>query len=80
MKERDLTAKELEAIYTIGVCRGNKSKAARQIGIDRKSLAERFDRALQKLGKRVVQQHITKSMPRDRRGQEHIAEDDDRRS
>ena len=77
-KDRELTAKQVEAVQVFGECKGNKAAAARRLGIDRSSLAERLDRAWEKLGKRATK-HATKAIPRDRRGQAHVSAEDDRR-
>jgi predicted DNA-binding protein (UPF0251 family) len=75
---RPLTAKQTEAAQIVGECKGNLAEAARRLGIDRKTLQERYEGALSKLGRQAVK-HRVQSLPLDRRGQERLSCDDDRR-
>lgn len=81
---RPLTEKQTEALYIFAVCNGNYAEAARRIGIDRKSFEERCKAAYVKLGHKGMKRYemeISKALvarlPRDRRGQEVVAADDD---
>jgi len=76
-KIRPLTEKQVEAVHIVGECRGNLAEAARRIGIDRKSLKERYDAALKKLGKAGMPKPSTERLPQDRRGQTMVAGEDD---
>ena len=73
---RPITAKQTEAMQIVGECQGNLAEAARRIGINPKSLRERYDAACKKLGRKAVKA-MTKSFPKDRRGQEDVASSDD---
>lgn len=75
---KPLTAKQLEAVQIVGECKGNITKAAEQVGIDRKSMQERYDAAMTKLGASAVK-HKTKQLGNDKRGQANIVGGDDRR-
>ncbi len=74
---RPLTPKQVEAVQIYGECKGNLTKAAANIGIDRTSFRERLDGAYEKLGqKRPKRQGLrARRLPQDRRGQVNITED-----
>jgi hypothetical protein len=81
---RPLTPKQAEALHTLGECAGNYAKAARRIGIDRKSFEERCKAAYGKLGRKGTKRHemeinkaLVAKLPRDGRGQEVVATHDD---
>lgn len=75
---KPLTAKQTEALQIVGECKGNLAEAAGRLGIDRKSLKERYDTALKKLG-RTHLKYVTEQIRQDLRGQANVAEEDDRR-
>lgn len=75
---RPLTAKQVETVQTVGECKGNIAEAARRLGKDRKTVAESYEAAMEKLGIQAVK-HQTKPLPLDRRGQENLSGEDDRR-
>jgi predicted DNA-binding protein (UPF0251 family) len=81
---RPLTAKQTEALYVLAQCNGNYAEAARRLKIDRKSFEERCSAAYGKLGQKGMKRHATEiskalisRLPRDLRGQEALAADDD---
>jgi predicted DNA-binding protein (UPF0251 family) len=79
-KPRPLTTNQVEAIQIVGECKGNVSQAAKRLRKDRKTVDEQYRAGLKKLGKSVVRSRDkTRLLPRDRRGQENLSEDDDRR-
>jgi len=73
-----LTAKQSEAVHIVGECEGNIKQAADRVGIDRKSMQERYEAAMKKLGKTAVKNR-TKQIRDDNRGQANIVDGDDRR-
>jgi hypothetical protein len=75
-KIRPVTPKQTEAVQIVGECQGNLAAAARKLGIDRKTLKERYDAACKKLGIAATK-HRTRALPKDRRGQEDVAAGDD---
>ncbi len=77
-KPRPLTPPQAEAIQIVGECKGNMAEAARRLGKDRKTLDQAYRAGLTKLGKQPVR-YGTRTLYRDRRGQENIAKSDDRR-
>jgi hypothetical protein len=77
-KPRPLTGRQVEAVQVVGECKGDIAKAAKRLGLHRKTVAESYKAGLTKLGK-VAVKHGTRLFPRDRRGQEDIAEGDDTR-
>lgn len=77
-KSRPLTPIQLEAIKVVGECEGNFTKAAKQLGKDRKTVQESYNAGLAKLAK-VAPKHSTTAQPTDRRGQANLVEEDDRR-
>ena len=78
VKSRPLTAKQAEAVHIVGECKGNMVEAAQRLGIDRKSVADRYNAAMRKMGRTVVR-HVTQSLPSDRRGQANLSPADDLR-
>jgi predicted DNA-binding protein (UPF0251 family) len=78
-KRAKLTMRQAETVQIVGECNGDIAEAARRMGRDRKTVNEHYERAMQKMGKTVVQPKTT-GLRRDRRGQEDIANDDDRRT
>jgi predicted DNA-binding protein (UPF0251 family) len=76
---KPLTELQVEAIKLHGDCEGNTAEVARRMGISRKAAEQHIKLANKKLGKMAVQKKKTKSLPTDRRGQENLSEDDDRR-
>jgi len=74
-----LTPKQTEAVLFVSECEGNVAAAAKRAGIDRKSMQDRYDGAMAKIGKTGVAKHRTKQMVRDMRGQENVTKEDDRR-
>lgn len=73
-----LTEKQLEAVHIVGECKGNIAEAARRIGKDHKTVKQHYDAGMKKMGKAAVT-HKSHSMPKDRRDQENITKEDDRR-
>ena len=79
-KPRPLTVRQTEVVQIVGECTGNIAKAARQLGRDRKTVEETYRAGLAKLGKTVYHSRDkTRLLPRDKRGQEAVSEDDDLR-
>jgi len=77
-KTRALTAIQAEVVHIVGECKGNISEAARRLGKNRKTVDESYKSAMKKLGKSAVK-HQTKRLSSDRRGQENLSQEDDRR-
>jgi DNA-binding CsgD family transcriptional regulator len=75
---RPMTAKQTEAVQIVGECKGNFSEAARRLGVSPKTVREHYQAGLRKLGRKAVK-HATQRLPSDRRGQDSISSDDDRR-
>jgi hypothetical protein len=75
---KPLTAKQVEAVQIVGECRGDFAEAARRLKRDRKTIVGHYEAAQEKLGKSAVKA-ATQPLPKDRRGQENIADGDDRR-
>jgi predicted DNA-binding protein (UPF0251 family) len=75
---RPITAKQLEAAQIVAECKGNFSEAARRLGVSAKTVREHYHAGLQKLGRKAVK-HGTQRLPSDRRGQDSVSSDDDRR-
>jgi hypothetical protein len=74
------TARQLEVIQTVADCRGNIAEAARRLGRDRKAIEESYKAGMEKAGKVVYHsKDKTQLLTRDRRGQENVADGDDRR-
>jgi hypothetical protein len=79
-KLRRLTIPQTEAVQIVGECKGNIAEAARRLGKNRKTVEEAYKAGLKKLGKQAVRSRDkTRLFARDRRGQDCISEDDDRR-
>ena len=76
---KPLTEKQTEAVLFVSECEGNIMKAAKRAGIDRKSMQERYDAAMRKLGEAGLKKHKTQQHSLDMRGQENATKDDDRR-
>jgi len=77
-KPKPLTAIQTEAVHIVGECKGDFAEAARRFGKDRKTVQEAYGSAMKKLGKTSIR-HSTRPIATDRRGQENIADDADRR-
>jgi len=81
-KPRPLTARQLEALGRVAECKGNIAEAARQLGVDRKTVRQHVDAGLTKLSLSLPQylrDHKpgkTLKQPTDLRGQETLASDD----
>jgi len=75
-KVRPLTPRQVEVMQIVGECKGNLSQAARRMGLDRKTVEQHWDAASKKLGKQAMKVY-TGHLPKDRRGQESIAGQDD---
>ncbi len=73
-----LTAKQLEAMQIVGECKGDFAEAARRLGKDRKTVVDHYEAATKKAGKRQMK-HMTQQIAKDRRGQDNLADGDDRR-
>lgn len=76
-QQRELTHKQLEAVHLVGQCAGNLSQAARQAGVDHKTMAQHYRAAMAKLGKHALPTPKPQKLPTDRRGQPQIASHDD---
>jgi len=77
-KPRPLTPRQTEVVQIVGECRGDIAKAAKRLGLHRKTVAEAYRAGLKKLGK-VAVTHGTRLYSRDRRGQADISDADDMR-
>ena len=75
---KPLTPRQVEVMQIVAECKGDLAEAARRLGLDRKTVMQHYTAAEKKLGKAAVK-HATCALPRDRRGQAHVAEGDDRR-
>ena len=79
-KPREPTPRQLEVIQIFGECNGNLAAVARKLGRDRKTIEETYKAGMMKLGKTVYHsKDKTRLLARDRRGQEVVSDDDDRR-
>jgi hypothetical protein len=80
-KQRPMTAKQAEAVQIVGECKGNLAQAAKRIGIGRKTLKERYDAGMKKLGRADLgtQRRFLQRLKHDRRGQVDLANGEDRR-
>jgi hypothetical protein len=72
-----LTEKQLEAHRLFGETNGNMSEVARRMGVKAATAKQHYDAANKKLGRMAGQlaKPKTQAIPRDRRGQEIIADD-----
>jgi len=77
-KVRPLTLRQTQVLAAVGECNGNLAAAARQLGVDRKTVAQHYEACLRKLGREAVR-HATRRLPTDRRGQLNVCPEDDRR-
>lgn len=76
---RPLTAKQAEAVQIVGECKGNYSEAARRLGVkDPKTVRQHYKAGLRKLGRKAVK-YATQRLPSDKRGQDNVSSDGDRR-
>jgi hypothetical protein len=75
---RELTKKQAEAVQVVGECKGSIADAARRLARDPKTVRQHYNAAMEKMGRKVVKA-ATKPTPTDRRGQEKLADGDDRR-
>ena len=71
----ELTDKQLEAAQIVGQHKGNIAAAARALGKDYKTVQQHYERAMEKMGKNVLPKPKTRSLSRDKRGQEMITKD-----
>lgn len=71
-----LTPRQAEVIQIVGELKGDIAAAARKLGRDRKTVDEIYKAGMKKLGKEAVR-HKTRTLARDRRGQDDIADGDD---
>lgn len=78
---RPLTPRQSEAIQLAGECKGNLAKAARQMGVDRKTFVQHYKAGLAKLGTKAAGPNRMKpqKLPTDRRGQANIVGADGRK-
>lgn len=90
---KELTNRQVEAVQIVGECEGDIAKAARQMGLDRKTVEQHYNAGLSKLGvtaaslKRGTKQMAAESLLKDGkeqglmdcRGQLAITKDDDHR-
>ena len=82
-KTRPLTACQVEALERVTECKGNIAEAARQLGVDRKTVKQHMDAGLMKLGRSASgflkehQRGKTFKLPTDSRGQDMLASDDE---
>lgn len=79
-KSRPLTVWQTEVVQIVGECKGNIAEAARQLGKNRKTIEEAYRAGMGKLGKTIYRsKDKTRLLPRDKRGQEAVSEDEDLR-
>jgi predicted DNA-binding protein (UPF0251 family) len=76
--DRPMTAKEVEAVKTVGECNGNFAEAGRRLGKNRKTVKQLHDSGLKKAGTKNIR-HKTEQIRHDKRGQANLANDSDRR-
>ncbi|MFA7238159.1 MAG: hypothetical protein WC058_14960 [Phycisphaeraceae bacterium] len=72
---REPTKRQLEVVTVINNFNGNFAEAARQLGLNRKTVKQHFDVAMRKVGKlgAPLLKQKTKAMAHDHRGQVDIA-------
>jgi len=75
---RPITAKQAEAVQIVGECKGNITEAARRLGVSAKTVRQNYQAGLGKLGRKAVK-HATQRLPSDKRGQDNVSSDGDRR-
>ena len=78
-KPQNLTEKQMEAVKLHGECEGNIAEVGRRMGIDRKSAEQHINAGFGKLGKSVPQKAQTQKHKRGKRGEDDVAEEDDKR-
>jgi hypothetical protein len=71
-----LTPAQTEAMQLVGEHKGNVAAAARAAGKSRAAMKKLYDKATRKLGKKAIR-HFTQRLPRDSRGQETIAAEEE---
>lgn len=76
---KPLTEKQAKAIHLYGVFKGNTAEVGREMGVGRKTADQHIKAALEKLGKHAMTPGKTRSLPTDKRGQESITEETDKR-
>lgn len=78
---KKLTEIQRKTLEVVGDCKGNKSKAAKRLGKDRKTVVEAYEAALRILGLDPVTYGKTnkRTYYRDSRGQDDVADIDDQR-
>lgn len=76
-----ITDRQREIAETVAHCQGNVAEAARRLGIDESTARQSYKEALRKLGQNPVRvrRPVTRSLPKDKRGQIRVTEGDDRR-
>jgi hypothetical protein len=75
---KPLTEIQLKTVHVVSVCDGNLSKAARELGRDRKTVEENYRAAMKKLGRAAVS-HTKSQLPVGRRGEDLVSDQDDAR-
>jgi hypothetical protein len=79
-KPRPLTPWQAEVTQIVGECKGNIAQAAKRLGRDPSTIRESYKAAMTKLGKEVVRSRDkTRLFARDKRGNEMVSAEDDRR-
>jgi DNA-directed RNA polymerase specialized sigma24 family protein len=78
-QQQPLTEKQMEAVKLHGDCEGNISEVGRRLGIDRKSAEQRIKSGFAKIGKTVPKKAKTQKLKRGNRGEDDVAEEDDKR-
>lgn len=77
--KRPLTAKQTEAMMLLGESGGNIAEVGRRMGVDRKTAKQHLDVGFEKLGTSALKPGKTMSLPTDKRGQESVNEESDKR-
>lgn len=57
-KPRALTDKQMQAAHIVWECKGNVTEAARRLGVDRTTVRQHYQAAMQKLGKSARRAHF----------------------